>query len=222
MSATVLDAPTHNQIDALNRVKDIAASQNGHITRAQAARVGVSDVALHRLVKNELVAKADSGIYVLPGAPELLLGEVYVAWLRFNPDVMPLDRIAKPFAVTTGATAAHVWDAGVLQEHPFEFAVAKPYRTHRVYPQLHLTVGLPAPRDITIHKGIAVTTPEATVEHLLVTHRDWDHVGRVLRDFIAAGRTTMTATGKRLNRIAPAEFRNGRAWAEHLIALAVF
>ena len=212
---------TNNAKEAFQRLDGVASEQNGLVTRSQARNRGVGDVALHRLVKQGLLAKEDTGVYRLPGAPNTGLGQLYLSWLRFDPEAEPHERLARPKAVVVGGTASWVWECGDLQEYPYEFALEKPYRTHRAYPELITAVGLPGPNDTAIHKGIAVTTMERTVQDLVTAGHDGDHIGRVIRDAIESGRTTMSALGNRLERVRPDGFRNGRAYVEHLVALAV-
>lgn len=211
---------TNNAKEAFKRLDGVASEQNGLITRSQARQRGVGDVALHRLVKQDLIFKEDTGVYRLPGAPNTGLGQLYLSWLRFDPDADPHERLARPKAVVIGGTASWVWGFGDLQEYPFEFALEKPYRTHRAYPELITTIGVPGPADTAIHKGIAVTTVERTVEDLVAAGHDGDHIGRVVRDAIESGATNMSALGARLERVRPEGFRNGRSYVEHLVALA--
>lgn len=231
MTTTTPTTGTTDTREALQRITGIASEQNGYITRAQATNLGVHDVALNRLARRGVIEHIDHGIYRLPGAPNTGLDQLYATWLRFDPAADPAERLAHPKVVVVGGTAAWVWGLGDLQEYPYELVVPRPYRTHRSYPELILTLDpelkLANSPDVTINNGIAVTIPDRTIADLLIAGHDGDHVGRVLRDAITQGRSTLKTIGARLDQLItsglldkPDRIRNGRAWAEHLASLA--
>lgn len=150
-----------------------AGRQQGMITAAQAARLGVEDAALTRLAQARLLMELDWGVYELAGGslgPRY--GYPYAAWLALRPGRFRWERPERPEndAVLSHESACRLYGLG---------AVSAPLMVFTAPDEL------PAPRAVTVHvaglaadeveivKGVPVTTPHRAILDLV---RDWtDH-----------------------------------------------
>ncbi|GAA4507600.1 type IV toxin-antitoxin system AbiEi family antitoxin domain-containing protein [Nonomuraea ferruginea] len=161
-----------------------AARQQGFLTRAQLARLGVDDGELDRLREAGLLTELDHGVYQhAASSVALKYGYSYAAWLALAPDRFRWER---PQTATDDAVLSHESAARLLGLG----ALAVP-RTIFTAP-----AELPAPRatiihverlaaaDVTVVEGIPVTTPFRTILDLMRGFTDHDDFGRALQEAV--------------------------------------
>jgi hypothetical protein len=165
---------------AVRALEEFAAAQHGFVTRAQAVRVGVDDVLLLRLVIDGYLDRWEHGVYRFRGTPDLRWADVWVAWLRLDPEHDAVQRARHPNEVTRGPTAAWVYAIGNLQPEPYEFWTAVRRRIRRR--DVRLRTGRPPDQDIAVVEGLPLTTPERTVADMVSDGYDLGHVADAIRD----------------------------------------
>ena len=104
-------------LDALNITDDLAASQRGLLTSAQAHAAGVGRMELSRLAASGHLERIARGVYRASGAPSMREEAVWAAWLSMDPGVMSYDRDPLACAVSHN-TAAWLMGLGELEPEP--------------------------------------------------------------------------------------------------------
>ena len=78
-------------IEAIRAVNDIASSQRGLFTSAQAKALGVERYALSRLEGLDSIERLAKGVYRMGGSPSTREEDVLAAWLSIDPGRRPGD-----------------------------------------------------------------------------------------------------------------------------------
>lgn len=165
------------------RIADIAASQWGMITTAQARGNGVARANLvHRIRTGELERTDHYGVYRLVAAPTSPLDDLRAAWLSTNPEVVAPERTAmlRPDAVIASAAAAMVHDIGDV--HPAPYRIIVPGRRQNATGSIAYSWRALDSRDVEVVDGLPVTTRERTLVDLLEDEGDVSIVADALRD----------------------------------------
>lgn len=168
------------------RLSDIAESQQGYFTRAQAVGESVDDMDLHRAVKSGAVERLDHGVYRIVGAGQDPHQSLRVAWLRLTPDLSPRERTVRPHIWVSHRSAASLLDLGVTVADVPEFISDR-----RIQPRTDVKIrvrsgGLKR-TDWMVHDGFVVTTPARTIGDLAEDRMDGGHLGRIASDAVAKG-----------------------------------
>ena len=156
----------------IENVFELASSQWGLFTTAQALATGASRTQLSRLVARGRIEPASYGVWRLADGEETPHAAVKAAWLSLYPRQTAYDRLRERprDAVVAGRTAACMHDDAGFYESPFSFDVTSPKRTVRD------TIALrPWPvdeRDVVIIEGLPVTSIERTVADLIRERED--------------------------------------------------
>lgn len=171
-------------LDALNITDDLAASQRGLLTSAQAHAAGVGRMELSRLAASGHLERIARGVYRASGAPSMREEAVWAAWLSMDPGVMSYDRDPLACAVSHN-TAAWLMGLGELEPEPVTLTcparrqvAARGIRTVRVELQ---------PAEVAIVGGLPCTTAARAVADLISSGEDISLVAAVLRDALDAG-----------------------------------
>jgi len=165
---------------------DLAAAQWGLVTTSQANEAGVSRTHLNRLAVAGVLVRLTHGVYAMRTSAGDDLLDLRCAWLTLDPTRLAADRLTDPTpaVVVSHASAAHLHGHGDILADRHEFTVPTRKQTRR--PELRLHRGdLPA-SDITVHRGLPVTTPARAVLDLLTAHHDGEHVAGVLAAAVRA------------------------------------
>ncbi|WP_083449814.1 type IV toxin-antitoxin system AbiEi family antitoxin domain-containing protein [Luteipulveratus mongoliensis] len=170
-------------MSAVLEVSDLAASQWGLLTAAQAHAAGISRMALTRMVDEGILERPRHGIYRLAGSPAHRFDSLRAAWLSL--DRRPLlasERVlgSSPPAVVSHRSAALLLDMGDIDADIHEFSVATRKQTRQPDVRLHR-----AQLDLerwTVVDGLPVTTPVHTVVDLARGRLDGGHLATVVRD----------------------------------------
>ena len=171
-------------LDALNITDDLAASQRGLLTSAQAHAAGVGRMELSRLAASGHLERIARGVYRASGAPSMREEAVWAAWLSMDPGVMSYDRDPLACAVSHN-TAAWLMGLGELEPEPVTLTcparrqvAARGIRTVRAELQ---------PAEVAIVGGLPCTTATRAVADLISSGEDISLVAAVLRDALDAG-----------------------------------
>lgn len=172
-------------LDAIRALNDIAASQKGLFTTAQAGAAGVARYTISRLENLGNVERLAQGVYRMGGAPSLREEDVLAAWLSVDPTRQPGMVISENSPVAMGATAAWVLGLGEIGPTPYEFCVRKRKQTQRGNIRLRR-------RDIdlssvVIVSGIPTTAAPQTILDLIDDGEDLSLIANVLGDALEQG-----------------------------------
>lgn len=172
-------------IEAIRIINDIASSQKGLFTSAQAKALGVERYALSRLEALGNIERLAKGVYRMGGSPSTREEDVFAAWLSINPGRRPGDIAGEDAPVAMGATAAWLYDIGEIGPSPYEFCTFERKQTKR--PNLILRKRRLDPKDVAIASGIPATRPWLTVVDLIDSGEDLSLVANVLADALGSG-----------------------------------
>jgi predicted transcriptional regulator of viral defense system len=169
-----------SQLEHIAKLTEIASSQWGLFTTAQAKRVGVERVQLSRLADRKMIERHAFGVYRISGAPASRFVDIQVAWLSTDPNKLAEERLAERqnSVVVGGHTAAYLYDAGSLWPTPYLFIT--PIRRQTQRPEIVFRKRDLAERDIVVIDGIPVTSPEYTIAMLAAEGEDASHIAEVV------------------------------------------
>lgn len=163
------------------KVADIAASQWGLLTTAQARSVGVSPHSMARLANQGVLERLGHGVYRLAGAPPAPLEGLRAAWLTLKPARQASDRVRESnVAVASHRSAAWIHGLGNLEADVSEFTSTARLQSRRGDVRIHR--GRIDPQDWVIVDGLPVTSVIRTVDDLAAARLDGGHLASVVRD----------------------------------------
>jgi predicted transcriptional regulator of viral defense system len=171
---------------ALGKLADLAEAQGGLVTTHQAQARGVARRDLSRLVVGGGLERAAYGVYRVAGAPRDRLVELRAAWLQLAPGLGVDQRLAE-HGVVSHASAAMVYQVGLLESFRYEFTVPPP---RRVRSRRHDVAIHQAPLDAEDVAWVAemlVTGPLRMVADLAAQRFDGEHLAGVVIDVLAKG-----------------------------------
>ena len=171
------------------RLSDLAESQQGYFTRAQAIREDVDDMDLQRAVRSGAVQRLDHGVYRIAGAGYDPHQRLRVMWLRLAPGLSPRARTLRPHLWVSHRSAAALFDLGVAIADVPEFISDRRLQT-RAAVRIHVRSGGLDRGEWTVHDGFTVTTPARTLVDLAADRMDGGHLGRIASDALAKGMMT--------------------------------
>ncbi|MFC3995194.1 type IV toxin-antitoxin system AbiEi family antitoxin domain-containing protein [Nocardiopsis sediminis] len=150
----------------LSHVHALADSQHGVVSRAQAVECGLSAGQIDRLIRRHEWRRLRTGVYLVrrDPAPPALAARVMAAQL-----------IHGPRAVAVGPTAARLWRLqGLLRGPGYEYVhLTVADRGASASTGLRLYGWNVEPGEVTLRKGIRLTTPARTLrDTVLLTDRD--------------------------------------------------
>ncbi|MFC8044215.1 type IV toxin-antitoxin system AbiEi family antitoxin domain-containing protein [Nocardia sp. NPDC057353] len=181
---------------------DLAATQWGLLTAAQAGGVGVSVQQLKRLADGGLLERLRHGVYRIAGSPASPDDPLRAEWLAFEPARTAGDRIADevPLGVVSHRSAARLQELGDLDADLSEFTVPRRRGTRSREVGLH--VAELRPEDWRLANGLPVTRPLRTVVDLAEARVDGGHLALIVRDAILGGDTTRAELEEHLRPFA--------------------
>ena len=172
-------------VEAIRKINDIAFSQRGLFTTAQAQAAGVERYTISRLEKLGNIERLAKGVYRMGGAPSPREEDVFATWLSIDPGRTPGDLSGNDVPVAMGATAAWLHGLGEIGPTPYEFCTKERHQTQRA--NLKLRKRTVPSEEVTIVAGIPATTPDKTVIDLIDSGEDLSLVANVLRDALQRG-----------------------------------
>lgn len=166
---------------------DLAASQWGLVTSAQAVALGISRTQLARMANDGRLESICYGVYRTTSGAETAHMAIKAAWLSLYPQETAYERLGKrpPDSVATGRTAASLYAFGNLHATPYCFAVSVSKRTAR--PDLELVNADVDEQDVTHWFDIPVATLERAITDMIRTHDDPSLIDDVIADAAKKG-----------------------------------
>lgn len=188
--------------ERLLRLADLASTQWGLFTSAQAAVVGIRAYQLKRLADEGLLIRLRHGVYRLAGAPEPLFENTRAEWLALEPARPAADRVhdATPNAVVSHRSAARLLGLGDMDADEEEFTV--PRRRGTRSPGVVFRIAQVAESDWQLAGGLPVTAPLRTITDLAAAHTDGGHLATVVRDALQRGIVTVETASAALRPYA--------------------
>lgn len=164
-------------------IEELAASEGGVFTSAQAQRLGIPLYALSYAAKAGRIERLWRGSYRLAYACDDGLDELRAAYALTAPEKFSHERMADFDGVAvSGATAAFIHGIGDMYPSPYEFLV--PSRFNSRHTSVSFSVSHVEEDDIIWKARVPVTRVEHTIAHLVRTHTDMSLVARVFVDAI--------------------------------------
>jgi len=160
---------------------ELAASQAGHFTAAQARELGYTARSLVHHVQAGHVDRVSRGFYRLKGVPEDRHEDVIAAWLRFR---------ARQ-AVVSHDTALTLYDLAPTRSHEIHLTLPRKTRPRSATTvtgvALHTTVAPLGRDDLSRRFGVALTGPARTIVDVADAGADPSVVMEAVRRGLASG-----------------------------------
>ena len=172
-------------IEAIRTINDIASSQKGLFTAAQAEALGVERYTLSRLERFGNIERLAKGVCRMGGSPSVREEDVLAVWLSIYPGRRPGDILVENAPVAMGATAAWLYEIGEIGPSPYEFCTPERKQTKR--PNLILRKRRLDLKDVAIVSSVPATKPGCTVVDLIDSGEDLSLVANVLTDALGRG-----------------------------------
>ncbi len=178
----------------LLELADVAESQWGMVTTAQARAVGFTPQQVAALCRAGTVYRLRHGVYRLAGVAEDRWMELRAAWLALDPARLVGDRLAQGVPeVVSHRSAAVLHELGDLDADVGEFTVATRRQSRRHDTRFHL--GELERGDWTVIGGLPVTTVLVTIGDLAAARIDGGHLAGVVRDAVVTCHLDLGAVG---------------------------
>lgn len=171
----------------------LATQQHGLFTTAQAEKLNVPRLKVHRLAQAGTIRQVRRGVYSTDPFQVDHLEELRAAWLSLDPSKTVAERLRDEKCAAVAVTsAAYVHGVGNLMTRSHEFY--SPKRKQSRADDIHiLTRELPSADTETV-EGLKVTTVTRTVLDLLADGEELEHINNLLVD--AATKGLMVAWGR--------------------------
>lgn len=195
-------------------VSHLASEQGGFFTTAQAARLGVTRVKLHRETRRGVLRSPRRGVYAFASSAYTPDEQLRAAWLSLDPSRTVAERLRTPTAVVVCTTsAAGHYGIGDFQTHEHEFYTARRKQSRAEDIRLRIR-DLPT-EEIDIVQGLPLTTPTRIVMDLLSEGAELGHISTLIADALKKG---LPIDWSHIAHQAPALAQNYGLSPEELIA----
>ncbi len=162
-------------------IAELAQSEGGIFTAAQAARLGVPRDALSHAVRAGRLERVVRGAYRFVGTAPSELDLATALWKLTAPAAFSHERVGRwDGIVLGGATAAFALGIGDL--HPYPCRMYAPRLIRSKLPGMSAAVRRVDERDVSFRLGMPVTRAERTVLDLVLDGEDPSLVADVLAD----------------------------------------
>lgn len=153
-------------------IAQIASSQWGLVTTAQASARGVHRLVLSRMERSGRLERLEQGVYRHASVPTDQYTRLHAAWLSLNPSETAEQRLLKrPFdAVVSHETAAWLLEAGDFVPEPYRFCTPSRRQTQR--PSLRLSTRRYEADAVVIRQGLPTTDLCQTAADLVAADAD--------------------------------------------------
>ncbi|WP_216395509.1 type IV toxin-antitoxin system AbiEi family antitoxin domain-containing protein [Arcanobacterium phocae] len=166
----------------MEEFENLAMSQWGMFTTAQAQQMGVRRNQISRLRDAGRVEELTYGVYQYVSGNQTSHADVKAAWLSVFPKETVYDRLNKPYfdAVISGGTAGYMHGVGDFHASPYMFTLSIRKQTSRDdirYFRQEIDT-----RDIVEVDNLPVTTLERTIYDLIRLGEDPDLIANMIAD----------------------------------------
>jgi predicted transcriptional regulator of viral defense system len=166
--------------DLLDELGNIASSQEGFFSAAQAQEAGIPRKRLASMVTSGILERDKRGIYRFASYPDSENAELWRAVLW--PNVSRASRINKlGKGVLSHATALDLWNVSTINPAKLDITLPKTYRVRRDVPSVYRLHRVDLrDSDITFVRGLPTTTLYRTLLDLILDGRETQFVDEVL------------------------------------------
>lgn len=171
MNTATTSSPNHDQL------YQIAETQAGYFSAAQARLAGFSHALLSYHVQSGLIERIRPGLYRLKRFPASPHEDLFVAWLRTGAR-----------AVISHDSALALYDLSDLL--PNEIHLTVPRTASRRHPGLRLHTNRLEPADVTQYAGLPVTTVPRTIADMAASGLSEELVRQAIQEALRRGLTT--------------------------------
>ena len=198
-------------------VNEIAASQMGLFTTAQAERFGVSRNVIAYMAKTSKIERIEQGVYRIAGMPFDEKQGIYAVWLGTNPRLMAYERSANFDGIVVGGrSAAACYGVGDFFLSPYRFLVRNRINSKRQ--NVIFTISKVGESDIVrLDGGLPVTSITRTLYDLAMDYDDSFQVEQIIYDTI---KNNLPLNVERLLELKAEKSRRGRYDFSGIIASA--
>lgn len=201
----------------LQAIAPIAAEQDGFVTAAQAAQVGIAYSGLTHLVNDEYLERVGHGVYrVVVGVPAIsrVPEWLYVKYLELDGKRLPWNDRSAPRVVASHETAADALEIGALPVDVASFTSTK-RRTTTLPAVVLRTASLPADDWTYLFDGrLPVTRASRTIVDLALVGVGHDYVERAISDALRRGLTSTDEIAGVLDRRRRSARKASVAWLD--------
>jgi predicted transcriptional regulator of viral defense system len=168
-------------------VSEIAESQMGLLTSAQAERFGVSRNVLAYMAKSGKIERLEHGVYRVSGTPYDSNQGIYAVWLGTSPKQMAHERrTGYDGIVVGGRSAATIHGMGDFFLSPYH--IYTPVRINSKRPGIVFTKRHVDPSDVIYTDGgLPITSATRTIFDLMCDSEDPSHVASALEGAVRNG-----------------------------------
>jgi predicted transcriptional regulator of viral defense system len=207
---------------SLGHLADLAEAQSGLVTARQADIRGVPRRDLARLTQAGALDRVAHGVYRVSGAPRPRLLELRAAWLQLAPGV-DLDQRTVAEGIVSHASAATVYEVGLLEPIRHEFSVSLPRRQRSGRSDVTIYRTRISADDVNWVEEMLVTVPTRLVKDLAAQSVDGEHLAGVVADLLdkrlADRRGLAAALAPYADRYG-GQSGDGRLLLDHLLGMA--
>jgi len=200
---------------------ELATTQWGLFTTAQARSAGMQPTPLATLADAGAIHHVRHGIHRIHGAPWHPHEDLRAAWLALDPTRTADERLTEDpiTAAVSHRSAAKVLQLGDVDADHLEFTLPRRRQTRLADQRFH--VGALASDDTELVDGLPVTTAARTIDDLAADLLDGGHLAGIIHTAISTGRLTYDAAATILDRHSRRyghPRNNGQRLLEHLLA----
>lgn len=178
----------------IEELRTLAIQQYDLFTTAQAEKLGLPRLKVHRLAQAGTIRLVRRGVYSTGPCQDDHLEELRAAWLSLDPTKTVAERLRdEGCAIVATSSAAYLHGIGNLMAYEHEFF--SPKRKQSRAEDIRIRVRKMPPSDTEIREGLKVTTVTRTVLDLLADGEELEHISDLL---LHAVQSNLTIDWKRL------------------------
>ena len=165
----------------ISAIEELASSENGVFTTAQAARLDVPRDALSHAARSGRIERICKGAYRVSGAPRHELDELMAIWKLTSPDKFTYERVASFDGVAVGGTTA-AWIHGIGDYWLTPYRLYAPTRVNTRNKSASFVKRAIGGVDVEWKRGVPVTRVERTLFDLSKDGEEPSLLADALRD----------------------------------------
>lgn len=193
--------------DNITAIEDLAASEGGVFTTAQAARLGIPRDSLAYAARAGRIERIEHGAYRLSATEDDGLDGLRAVWKLTAPDRFSNERANMQDwdgVAVCGPTAAFVLEIGDFYARPYHIAAPKRINSRRK--DVRFVKAYVARKDIVLRAGLPVMCVEATISSLVNLQEDPSLVADAFVDAVRRYGSTSFNLDRLLEMIGPSAF----------------